>query len=346
MRWRKYGSSAAVPPLTRVSAASSAEALEAVGDLRDRAEGEPGALVHQRRDRHRPAVADAADDVRVGDPRLLDEDLVELALAGDLDQRLGFDPLLLHVHQEVGEALVLGGVGVGAGDEHAPLGVLGEGRPDLLPGDDPFVAVLDRLRLQRGEVGARLGLGEALAPDLLGGEDRLQVALLLLVGAVGDDDRAAHRQAEHVGRAGRFLARRLADEDRLLDQRRAAAAVLLRPGDPGPAGLVQLAAATRGGRPSPPRGRPPARGPGWFSSSQVADLVAELAARRARGSGPSAAEHSGRLAAQPVGSAAAADFERRIRRPSCSAMPKTTSLLAITRFGIAFGGFERLLRAP
>ena len=102
------------------------EPLEAVGDLGDRAEGEPGALVHQRRDRHRPAVADAADDVGVGDPRLLDEDLVELALAGDLDQRPDLDALLLHVHQEVGEALVLGGVGVGAGDEHAPLRVLGE----------------------------------------------------------------------------------------------------------------------------------------------------------------------------------------------------------------------------
>jgi len=93
--------------------------------------------------------------------------------------------------------------------------------------------------LQRGEVRARLRLGEALAPDLLAGQDRLQVALLLGVGAVGDDDRPAHRQAEHVGRARRFLAGRLADEDRLLDHRRAAAAVLLRPGDPSPAGGVQ-----------------------------------------------------------------------------------------------------------
>ena len=240
MRWRKTGSSAARAAVDAGLRGQRAEPLEAVGDLGDRAEGEPGALVHQRRDRHRPAVADPADDVGVGDPRLLDEDLVELALAGDLDQRLGLDPVLLHVHQEVGEALVLGGVGVGAGDEHAPLGVLGEGGPDLLAGDDPFVAVLDRARLQRGEVGARLRLGEALAPDLLAGEDRLQVALLLRVGAVGDHHRAAHRQAEHVGRARRFQARRLADEDRLLDHRRAAAAVLLRPGDPGPAGGVHL----------------------------------------------------------------------------------------------------------
>jgi hypothetical protein len=66
--------------------------LEAVGDLGDRAEGEPGPLVHQRRDRHRPAVADPADYVGVGDPRPLDEDLVELALARDLDEGANLHP--------------------------------------------------------------------------------------------------------------------------------------------------------------------------------------------------------------------------------------------------------------
>ena len=135
-------------------------------------EAQPGALVHQRRQRDLPAVADAADDVRVGDPRLLDEELVELRLAGDLAQRADLDGLLLHVHQEVGQALVLGGLAVGARDEHAPLRVLGAAGPDLLAGDDPVVAVLDRARLERREVGAGVGLGEALAPDLLGREDR------------------------------------------------------------------------------------------------------------------------------------------------------------------------------
>ena len=100
---------------------------------------------------------------------------------------------------------------------------------------------LTALVFSEREVGARLRLGEALAPDLLGGEDRLQVALLLLLGAVRDHDRAAHREAEHVGRRRRLGAGISCDEDRLLDQRRAAAAVLLGPGDPGPAGLVELA---------------------------------------------------------------------------------------------------------
>ena len=46
--------------------------------------------------------------------------------------------VLLHVHQEVGEALVLGRVGIGAGDEHAPLRHVRERRPHLLAGDDPL----------------------------------------------------------------------------------------------------------------------------------------------------------------------------------------------------------------
>ena len=71
-------------------------------------EAEPGALVHERRKRHLPAVADAADDVRVGDPGVLDEQLVELGLARDLAQRAHLRRVLLHVHEEVGQALVLG----------------------------------------------------------------------------------------------------------------------------------------------------------------------------------------------------------------------------------------------
>ena len=72
------------------------------------------------------------------------------------------------------------------------------------------------------------------------GEDRLQEALLLLLVAVGDDDRTAHDQAEHVGGQRDPLARKLLVEDRLLDQRCALAAVLLGPGEPGPARLVHL----------------------------------------------------------------------------------------------------------
>ena len=53
--------------------------------------------------------------------------------------------LLLHVHEEVGQALVLGRVLVGARDEHAPLRVVRERGPDLLAGDDPLAVRLTAL---------------------------------------------------------------------------------------------------------------------------------------------------------------------------------------------------------
>ena len=99
--------------------------------------------------------------------------------------------------------LCLARVRVGAGDEHAPLGVLGARRPDLLAGDDPVVAVADGAGLERGEVRAGLRLGEALTPDLLAGEDRLQEPLLLLVGPPRHERRAGQQEAERVGRQRR-----------------------------------------------------------------------------------------------------------------------------------------------
>src|SRR5579875_2775427 len=128
-------------------------------------ECQPGPLVHQRGQRHLPAVADAAQHVLVPHPRPLDEQLVELRLAGDLAQRADLHPLLLHVEQKVGETPVLGHLGVGARQQHAPLRVLGAAGPHLLSGDHPAAVVPHRPRLQRGQIRSRLGLGEALAPD-------------------------------------------------------------------------------------------------------------------------------------------------------------------------------------
>ena len=67
-------------------------------------------------------------------------------------------PVLLHVHQEVGEPAVLGRVRVRAREQHAPLGVMGERRPHLLAGHDVRVAVQHRAGLQRRQVRARLRL--------------------------------------------------------------------------------------------------------------------------------------------------------------------------------------------
>ena len=54
-------------------------------------------------------------------------------------------------------------------------------------------------RTARSEPGA--GLAEQLAPDLLAGQQREQVAVLLLLGAGVEDRRAGPADADHVARA-------------------------------------------------------------------------------------------------------------------------------------------------
>src|SRR5207302_8531740 len=90
------------------------------------------------------------------------------------------------------------------------------------------------------QAAARVRVAESLAPDLFGGEQWRQVSLLLLFGAMRDDDGAAHAQADDVDRIRRLGENHLVVEDELLHEAGAAAAVLLRPRDAYVAGLEQL----------------------------------------------------------------------------------------------------------
>ncbi len=154
---------------------------------------ERAALVHQRRHRHPPAVADRAEPVRVGDAGVGHVDLVELRLAGHLAQRPGLDTGSVHVDDEVGQALVLGHVRIAARQQQAPAGAMRQAGPHLLPVDDPVVAVGHRRGGQPGEVGAGAGFGEQLTPDVLGGGQRAQQLPFHLVGLRV----LAHRRRRH-----------------------------------------------------------------------------------------------------------------------------------------------------
>ena len=79
-------------------------------------------------------------------------------------QRPLLDAGLAHRHRERRDALVLRHVVVGAGEEQAPLGVVGVAGPHLVAGEHVLVAVAVGPGAQRGEVGAGVGLAEALAP--------------------------------------------------------------------------------------------------------------------------------------------------------------------------------------
>ena len=118
-----------------------------------------------------PAVVDAADDVVLRAAGVVEEHLAELGRAVGLGDAADLDAGLAHRHEQVRDALVLRRVGIGAGEQEAVVGVVAAGRPDLLPVDDPLVAVEHGRRLQAGQVGARVGLAEALAPAHLAAED-------------------------------------------------------------------------------------------------------------------------------------------------------------------------------
>src|SRR5207249_10301736 len=110
---------------------------------------------------------------------------------------------------------------------------------DRLPVDRPVSAVLGGARLEGREVGARIRLRVALAPDLLAREDLGRIALLLLLVAPRDDRGTAHAHPEHVEDRGRLRQRHLLLEDQLFHECETTAAVFLGPRETDVAGVEQ-----------------------------------------------------------------------------------------------------------
>src|SRR5262249_40520144 len=137
------------------------------------------------------------------------------------------------------EVPVAGRFRVALRDEDAEVRDVRERRPDLLAVDDVDVSAPFGTRACGGEVGARVRLREALAPDLLGCEQRLEAARLLLLRAARDDRRPGHAQTDHADVGWSLRRCELLVKDRLEAVRRAAAPVLLRPGQARVAGLVE-----------------------------------------------------------------------------------------------------------
>src|SRR5262249_43350887 len=157
--------------------------------------------------------------------------------------RAYFHARLVHVQDEVRDALVLRRVGIGAREQHAVVGVWAEAGPDFLAVDDPALAVLEslqhRARFETGEVRARVRLGIQLAPDVFGGEHALHVAAFLLFGTVLDEGRADQAEGETVDGTGHVAVRHLFGDDGLLLRPRLLATVYLWPAHADVASLVQ-----------------------------------------------------------------------------------------------------------
>ena len=146
-----------------------------------------------------PAVVEAADDVGAVDHGVGEEDLVELRVARHVPQGSDLDAGLVHVDHEEGDAPVPGGVGVGAGHEHGPVGQVATRGPHLLAVDHPGVAVGLGPGGEAGQVTTGGGLGEQLAPHGTAVHDVGQEAVGEMVGAVGEQGGGHQRDPDPVG---------------------------------------------------------------------------------------------------------------------------------------------------
>ena len=125
------------------------------------------ALIAQGGSGHRPAVVRRADHIVVGDEDVVEEHLVEVRVARDQAQRPHFDSGRVHVDHHGGDAGMLGRIGIGAYRRQPEIAVLGAGGPDLLAVDHPSAVDAGAPGLDRGGVGAGVGLAEQLAPHQL-----------------------------------------------------------------------------------------------------------------------------------------------------------------------------------
>ena len=126
-----------------------------------------------------PATVLRPDEVVGGDADVSEEDLVESVLASHIDEGAHLDTRCAHRADEVRDARMLRRGRIGARQHDAPFREMGVAGPHLLPVDDVVVAVALGRGAQRRQVGARTGLAEQLAPELLARQQRPQPPFLL-----------------------------------------------------------------------------------------------------------------------------------------------------------------------
>ena len=184
-----------------------------------------------------PALVLAADQAGGRDPHVLVERVVDVVVAEEL-HRHHADAGRVHGDDEHGDPLVLGHVGIGPGGQPDVVGVAGQAGEDLGAVDDVLVAVAHGPGGQRGEVGARVGLGvadaEGISPARILGRKNSFCSCVPKFMIVGPTVLMVS-----IG-TGRAAAHRLVEEDELLDGRAALPAPLRRPADAEPAVAAHL----------------------------------------------------------------------------------------------------------
>ena len=182
-------------------------------------------------------VVELADHVVVVHEHVVEEHVVG-ALVTHGPDRVDGDAGIVEGHEEEGDAVVLGGLGIGSRADPVPLGEVGGRGPGLLSVEAPPVTVARRLELHRRGVGARVGLAVADREVDLVAEDLRQELLLHLLAAVAQD--GLTDDADALADLGAAAAGERLVEEVLVDAVALLAAPFLRPGDAEPALLADL----------------------------------------------------------------------------------------------------------
>ena len=183
-----------------------------------------------------------------GDGGVVEELLAELVPAVRHLDLLDLDARLLDLHDEAGDAAVLGDVPVGAGQAQGVVGPERARAPDLRAVQHEDVAVAGGPGDQAGQVGPAGGLGEELHPELLAGQDLGDVALLLLLGAEVEQGGGEDGERRGVEDDRHLVGERLRGEGLLVGPAQALAPVLDREAHAGEAPVEQRALELAGPR--------------------------------------------------------------------------------------------------
>ncbi len=156
-------------------------------------------------------------------------------VSGQGDDRPHADPGGVHLQQDEGDPLLRLAFPLGAHQAEHAVGEVGVGGPDLRARQDVVVPVPHRRQLQSRQVRPGPGLGIALAPVVLTGQNPRQEEGFLLRAAVAHDHRPHHPQP-HGRQARRPGPGAFGGEDVALHVAPAGPAVLRRPArrDPAP----------------------------------------------------------------------------------------------------------------
>ena len=182
-----------------------------------------------------PALALLANKIGLVRFNVVEKCLAERRRAADQLDRAGGYTGARHVEQDEADALVLAAAVIGAHQAENPVGLVGVTGPDFLAVDQVVITLVLGPGGQAGEVGARVGLGVALAPaDFTAGDFGQMFQFLLLVAEM-EQRRAQHGDAETVEWRARADPGHLLPQDFQFLLVEATTAVFLRPVRHGPA---------------------------------------------------------------------------------------------------------------